>query len=73
MLKLRIMMTNVMCCLINPEQMYYSASWVNRKTEGKIPKIISEQLNPKTKIVMASALYFNAMWEKTFYEGATGP
>lgn len=52
---------------------YEILSWVNEKTEGKIPKIVGEQLNPATKIVMASALYFNARWEKTFIEGATGP
>lgn len=51
----------------------YINEWVNQKTEGKIPRIIGEQLSPKTQIVMASALYFNAMWEKTFYEGVTGP
>lgn len=46
-------------------------SWVNDKTEGLIPKIISDQLSTQTRMVLASALYFNAMWEKTFLEEAT--
>lgn len=46
-------------------------SWVNQKTEGKIPQIVEGELSPDTKIVMASALYFNARWEKSFFEGTT--
>lgn len=47
-------------------------SWVNEKTNGKIPEIVS-YFQPDTKVVLASALYFKAMWETTFIEGATGP
>lgn len=46
---------------------------MNSKTEGKIPEIVSNSLSSDTKIVMASALYFNAMWQKTFIESATEP
>lgn len=45
-------------------------SWVNHKTEGKIPEMV-KSLSRDTKIVLASALYFNAMWEKTFFESGT--
>lgn len=48
-------------------------SWVNEKTEGLIPRIISDQLSTETRMVLASALYFNAMWEKTFLEDGTRP
>lgn len=47
-------------------------SWVNEKTHGKIPEIVA-YLYPGTKVLLASALYFKAMWENTFIEGATGP
>lgn len=30
-------------------------------------------LKSDTKVVIASALYFKAFWEKTFIEGATMP
>ena len=50
---------------------FHLYSWVKRQTEGKITDIISEPLSPDTKMVLASALYFNAMWERTFLEGAT--
>lgn len=56
-----------------PESIQVINSWVNEKTEGRIPEIISDQLSSQTKVVLASALYFNAMWEKTFLEGHTGP
>lgn len=47
--------------------------WVNEKTLGKIPEIISSPLPPSTKAVIASALYFKALWERTFMDGATKP
>uniref|UniRef100_A0A2M4AUA4 Putative serine protease inhibitor n=1 Tax=Anopheles triannulatus TaxID=58253 RepID=A0A2M4AUA4_9DIPT len=51
----------------------YINRWVNDKTHGKIPKILSSQLPPATTLVLASALYFRALWAKTFIEGATKP
>ena len=47
-------------------------SWVSKETNGKIKEIVQD-VNPETKMVLASALYFKAQWEKTFLEGATGP
>uniref|UniRef100_A0A2M3Z4M3 Putative serine proteinase inhibitor n=1 Tax=Anopheles braziliensis TaxID=58242 RepID=A0A2M3Z4M3_9DIPT len=49
----------------------YINGWVSEKTHGKIPKILSSQLPPATTLVLASALYFRALWAKTFIEGAT--
>lgn len=47
--------------------------WVSDKTLGKITSIVPNEMNPQTKLIIASALYFNAVWEKTFIDGATGP
>lgn len=46
-------------------------SWVNEKTQGKIKEMISDVLPASTKAVITSALYFSALWERTFMEGAT--
>uniref|UniRef100_A0A675B3V0 Serpin domain-containing protein n=1 Tax=Anopheles darlingi TaxID=43151 RepID=A0A675B3V0_ANODA len=51
----------------------YINRWVSEKTHDKIPKILSSQLAPATTLVLASALYFRALWHKTFIEGATKP
>lgn len=47
-------------------------SWVNEKTNGKIKEIIPGSANPETRVILANALYFNAEWQETFIEGATG-
>lgn len=47
--------------------------WVSEKTKGKINEVIAEPLPPSTKAVIASALYFKALWERTFIEGGTKP
>lgn len=49
----------------------YINRWVDEKTEGKIKEIFSSPLDESTRVVIASALYFNALWERTFLEGAT--
>ncbi|KAI4463976.1 serine protease inhibitor serpin [Holotrichia oblita] len=46
-------------------------SWVSNRTNGKIKTIIGEPPSDDTKIVIASALYFNGAWEKQFWEGFT--
>lgn len=48
-------------------------SWVNENTHGKIPEIFSSALGSNTVMVIASALYFKALWEKMFIGGATKP
>lgn len=49
----------------------YINRWVDEKTEGKIKELFSSPLDESTRVVIASALYFNALWERTFFEGAT--
>lgn len=46
-------------------------SWVEKHTRGKIEDIISEDLPESTRIILANALYFKAMWEIDFISGAT--
>lgn len=48
-------------------------SWVNKNTHGKIPEIFSTALGSNTVMVIASALYFKALWQDMFIEGATKP
>ncbi|XP_058177051.1 uncharacterized protein LOC131292988 [Anopheles ziemanni] len=47
--------------------------WVSEKTHGKIPNILASILPPSTSMVLASAMYFKALWEETFIDGATRP
>lgn len=45
---------------------------MNEKTNGKIKNIIPGNTSPETRVILANALYFNAEWQETFIEGATG-
>ncbi|XP_062551486.1 serine protease inhibitor 28Dc-like [Armigeres subalbatus] len=45
--------------------------WVKENTNGRIPEIISDELNPETTMTVANALYFKAFWEDVFLAGAT--
>lgn len=45
---------------------------MNEKTNGKIKEIIPGSTNPETRVILANALYFNAEWQETFIDGATG-
>jgi serpin B len=44
--------------------------WVNKKTEGKIEKIL-EKLSPDSACVILNAVYFKADWVTSFDAGAT--
>ncbi|KAG7188358.1 hypothetical protein KM043_008013 [Ampulex compressa] len=46
-------------------------NWVSRKTMGKISSILMDVPSPATKVIMASALYFNGEWNQHFINGAT--
>lgn len=45
---------------------------MNEKTNGKIKEIIPGSTNPETRVILANALYFNAEWQESFIDGATG-
>uniref|UniRef100_A0A6E8W0F2 SERPIN domain-containing protein n=2 Tax=Anopheles coluzzii TaxID=1518534 RepID=A0A6E8W0F2_ANOCL len=47
--------------------------WVSDKTHGKIPNILPSALPASTTMVLASALYFKALWAESFIDGATKP
>jgi serpin B len=46
--------------------------WVEEQTEDKIKDLVPAQaLSPATRLVLANAIYFNALWQHPFQEGAT--
>ncbi len=45
--------------------------WVKDKTKGKIKELLTGSVNPETKVILANALYFKALWLETFIKGAT--
>lgn len=46
-------------------------AWVADRTNSKIKTILNEPPPSETKVILTSALYFKAEWEKPFFEGAT--
>ncbi|XP_044254319.1 serine protease inhibitor 28Dc [Tribolium madens] len=46
-------------------------AWVSERTKGKITQILNEVPDSSTKVILASALYFKAEWEKPFFDGST--
>ncbi|CAG9822523.1 unnamed protein product [Phaedon cochleariae] len=46
-------------------------AWVSDRTNGKIKDILAEAPSSATKVIIASAMYFKASWEKPFFEGST--
>ncbi len=44
--------------------------WVNEKTQGKIPTIITED-NAEFWAMLVNAVYFKGRWQDEFYKGAT--
>ncbi|KAL1506576.1 hypothetical protein ABEB36_005910 [Hypothenemus hampei] len=47
----------------------YINKWVSEKTQGKINTIIDHPLPTETRVVISNALYFEAEWERHFFEG----
>ncbi|KAG5893896.1 hypothetical protein JTB14_001079 [Gonioctena quinquepunctata] len=46
-------------------------AWVSDRTNGKIKDILSDVPSAGTKVIVASAMYFKALWEKPFFVGTT--
>lgn len=46
---------------------------MDQHTKGKIREILGEDLPEETRIILANALYFKAIWEIDFIGGATKP
>ena len=55
----------------NREARDYINEWVNKATFGKIPQIINGDIDKTTNIIIASALYFKAFWETSFFPKGT--
>lgn len=55
----------------NGEARDYINTWMNKATYGKIPQIITGDIDRSTDIVIASALYFKAFWETAFFPKST--
>jgi serpin B len=49
-------------------------NWVEKKTGGRILDLLpSGALTPRTRLVLANAIYFKGRWERPFDERATAP
>uniref|UniRef100_A0A182WH99 Serine protease inhibitor (serpin) 16 n=1 Tax=Anopheles minimus TaxID=112268 RepID=A0A182WH99_9DIPT len=46
-------------------------AWAHRSTEGKIRDILSESVAAEAEMIVASALYFKALWSEPFEQQAT--
>lgn len=46
-------------------------AWVAERTKGRISQIMGDVPSVATRIIIASAMYFKASWEKPFFEGST--
>ena len=55
----------------NREARDYINEWVNKATFGKIPELISDEIERRTNIIIASTIYFRAFWETSFIESGT--
>lgn len=53
------------------ESAQFINKWVQRSTRNKIKGIVDENLAPETKVIIANALYFKALWDTAFFDGAT--
>ncbi|KYF61469.1 hypothetical protein BE11_49965 [Sorangium cellulosum] len=48
-------------------------AWVSDRTDGKIPKLLDDDVTPETVAVLVNAIYFDAAWKTAFEKGATQP
>lgn len=45
--------------------------WISKRTNGKIQNILADTPTSETKVIIATAMYFKALWEYPFFEGIT--
>ncbi|WP_437574854.1 serpin family protein [Sorangium sp. So ce887] len=48
-------------------------AWVSDQTKGNIPKLLEDDVNEETLVVLTNAIYFDAAWSTPFKEDATEP
>ncbi|WP_437626947.1 serpin family protein [Sorangium sp. So ce1151] len=48
-------------------------AWVKDQTKGNIPKLLEDDVNRETLVVLTNAIYFDAAWSTPFEEDATKP
>lgn len=48
-------------------------SWINLKTNEKIPKVLDPPIDPGVMMYLINALYFNGTWKYQFDQSATKP
>ncbi|MCI8283797.1 MAG: hypothetical protein HFE90_00775 [Firmicutes bacterium] len=58
--------------VINKDSIEKVNAWVNEKTKGKIPTILTED-HRNFVTALVNAVYFKAAWENEFYEDNTKP
>jgi serpin B len=46
-------------------------AWVNEKTEGKIPTIVTQDLVTQAAVILTNAVYFAGRWDQQFSKSAT--
>lgn len=54
-----------------PEATRILNNWVSERTHNKIKELFSEPPPPSSRVILASALYFNSLWLKPFLKGHT--
>ncbi|AUX24250.1 serine protease [Sorangium cellulosum] len=48
-------------------------AWVSDRTDGLIPKLLEDVLDPESRVVLVNAISFEAAWREPFSERATKP
>ncbi|WP_052123964.1 serpin family protein [Ureibacillus manganicus] len=55
----------------NPQSPKTINDWVKSKTNGKIDKIVADELNPELITILINAIYFNGSWTYPFGKSST--
>ena len=57
----------------NPKSTDIINDWADKKTHGKIPKVVDFPFPPLTKVFVANAIYFKGKWGEPFDKTQTKP